>query len=116
MPDRVVVFADAGFLKSQGSEAAHGIPAAQCTVDARSAVKELGALAVAASGEQLLRVYWYDGAFPRRDPRARAQTRYFDSISLTPRLTVRLGTIKQREPAWLRPLRRALAGPRNRCF
>lgn len=107
MADRFAVFVDAGFLRAEGAKAL-GIPPNQCHLDAPAAVRTLEALAAEATGEKMLRTYWYDGKFRDGDPRAPSQQKFLDAIALTPGLHLRLGTIKTVQPPWLHALGKAL--------
>lgn len=107
MPDRFAIFIDAGFLQTEGSRILSG-SGYQMKIDSRVAVDELRALGEAATGQEFLRAYWYDGAYRSDDPRAAGQRKFFDAVSLTPGLSVRLGTIKNWMPSWLQAVRRRL--------
>lgn len=66
MADRVSIFVDAGYLFKQGAGAVLGAKLGRREVhlDARSFVSELAAwLCTAHPDEELLRTYWYDGAY-----------------------------------------------------
>ena len=63
---RHAIFVDAGYLFAQGSVSLLGknTPRSQLKLDEAECIKQLKALALAQSaGIQLLRVYWYDGAW-----------------------------------------------------
>ena len=107
MTDRFAVFVDAGFLRAEGAKAL-GIAPNQCHLDAPAAVRTLETLAGAATGQRMLRTYWYDGKFRDGDPRAPSQQKFLDAIALTPGLHLRLGTIKTVQPPWLHALSKAL--------
>jgi uncharacterized LabA/DUF88 family protein len=101
-------FIDYGFLDAAGSKALN---------QRKTDVKPDGAGCVAwlrEFGSQLegtpalLRVYWYDAAFPPTDERCASQRRYFDAIARTPGLQLRLGQLRERTPNWHYALRRAL--------
>lgn len=65
---RVAVFVDAGYLYAAGSTAIHGsrLPQEMVALNPSKTVDKLTALASERTGGvPLLRVYWYDGAFPR---------------------------------------------------
>lgn len=104
VPDRFAIFIDAGFLQAEGSRILTG-SGYRMRIDVRSAVDELRALAEAATGEEFLRAYWYDGAYRSDDPRASGQRQFIDAVALTPGLTVRLGTVKNWMPSWLQAAR-----------
>ena len=66
---RVAVFVDAGYLHAAGVMAIHGVrfPRDEVSLDQASVVSKLAALANDKAGSaSLLRIYWYDGVFPRR--------------------------------------------------
>ena len=62
---RVAVFVDAGYLFAAGSALLAGSKQSRSllTLQDQAIVTELKRLAEATSGAQLLRIYWYDGAF-----------------------------------------------------
>lgn len=107
MANRFAIFVDAGFLRAEGAKAL-GLAPNMCHLDAPAAVRTLEALAAEATGERMLRTYWYDGKFRDGDPRAPSQQRFLDAIALTPGLHLRLGTIKTVQPPWLHALGKAL--------
>lgn len=99
-------FLDAGFLIHEGGrllkwERGSVQPNAEGCVDAFRRL-------AATRGFDLLRLYWYDGAFDPGDARAATQRVYHDAISATPGVQIRLGHLQERAPTWQHALRRAI--------
>jgi uncharacterized LabA/DUF88 family protein len=102
------VFVDAGYLKHSGARALK-LKAHRLTLDAGAVVtwaKSLGNYY--ASGDSLLRVYWYDGEFDASHAEYAKQRRYFNAIQDVPGINLRLGYVVERPPAWHYAVKQAL--------
>jgi uncharacterized LabA/DUF88 family protein len=86
---RHAIFVDAGYVFAQGSVSLSGskTPRTQLKLDATEIIAQLTALALASSaGVQLLRIYWYDGAW-------NGPTIEHLSVANTNNVKLRLGSI-----------------------
>lgn len=106
MPNTVVGFVDAGFLRAEGARAI-GQRAAGVRPVAGAIVDWFDDLC-ADSDRTFLRAYWYDGAFDPSHAEYRGQRTFFEAIGLTPGLQLRLGHIAERQSRLEQPVRRAL--------
>lgn len=57
---------------------------------------------------EVLRVYWYDGAFDPKHPGYAGQRQFFDGIASTPGIQVRLGHLTPRPTRWQHAVKRAV--------
>lgn len=88
-------FVDAGYLRAQGA-AAVGRKPWEVRLDAAAVVDWLQSRASDLGIDQdLLRTYWYDGAFDPSHVDYRRQRRFFDAIAFTPGIQLRLGHIAE---------------------
>lgn len=101
-------FVDVGYLRASiASRTRQNV--ARVRLDAGSLVRRLQELATChASGANLLRTYWYDGAFDPSHDSYEGQRHYFDAVADTPGIQLRLGHIKETPPRLEAPLRAAL--------
>lgn len=107
MGARYAAFIDGGYLKAAGAAALKR--RTHCVqVDAQSLMRWVRDFRAYGADGDLLRAYWYDGAFDGSDPRSQEQKKYFDVLDATPGLEVRLGFLVERTPKWHRPLKQAL--------
>src|SRR2546429_155151 len=102
------VFVDAAYLERSAARAlalrGHGL-----ALDPRAGVRWAAGLGMAhGSGERLLRVYWYDGAFEPTHRHYRSQRQYFEAVHDVPAVALRLGYVVERTPLWHAPVRQAL--------
>jgi hypothetical protein len=103
------VFIDAGYLKRSAARALK-CKAHEITLDAASVVTWARGLGKGgASGDTLLRVYWYDGEFDPGHHEYPEQRRYFNSIGDVPGVHLRLGYVVERSPNWHYAVKQALA-------
>lgn len=101
-------FIDVGFLKAEGARQL-GQPVSQVKPDAAEVVAWLRGLQESGLGDtELLRAYWYDGAFDQAHPQYHSQRRFFDAIAYTPGIQLRLGHIAERRSRLETPVVRAL--------
>jgi uncharacterized LabA/DUF88 family protein len=101
-----VGFLDAGFLINEGARSL-GWDRGQAQPEAGAGVSAFRSIA-SAHGWELLRVYWYDGAFDPGDPRANSQRVYHEAIAATSGVQIRLGHLQERAPRWQHALRKAI--------
>ena len=88
-------FIDAGFLRAQGA-AAVGRKPWEVRLNAAAVVDWLRSRAPDLPADQdLLRTYWYDGAFDPSHVDYRRQRRFFDAIAFTPGIQLRLGHVAE---------------------
>lgn len=86
--DRVAIFIDAGYFFAQGSIAFTGLKRQRgdLDVDFDKLLSELEAFATKVSGQQLLRIYWYDGT-------STGPSAQHTALAYKPRVKVRLGFV-----------------------
>jgi hypothetical protein len=102
------VFVDAAHLERSGARALK-LRVLGAVLDPGAVVRWAAGLGpVHGSGERLLRVYWYDGAFEPTHPDFRGQRQYFEAVQDVPALVLRLGYVVERTPVWQTPVRQAL--------
>lgn len=101
-------FVDVGYLRASiASRTRQNVM--RIRLDASSLVRRLRELATShAFGANLLRTYWYDGAFDPSHDGYEGQRRYLDAVADTPGIQLRLGHIKETPPRLEAPLRAAL--------
>jgi uncharacterized LabA/DUF88 family protein len=106
-----VGFLDFGFLRAQGARAL-GVEPRQVKPSAAKIVEWFKSNRpppiVGRERHQLLRVYWYDGAFDPSDSSYKAQRRFLNAIASTPGVQLRLGRAVRRTPNWHYAIRRAI--------
>jgi uncharacterized LabA/DUF88 family protein len=87
--DRFAVFVDAGYALTAGARIAWGypVPRSAVTVDYREFVDKLIQTGQAACSQDLLRVYWYDGAIDQ------VPTTQHQTLGDLPNVKVRLGRL-----------------------
>ena len=116
MSGNYAVLVDAGFLMAEGAVAL-GLSRERLAFDGAACVEwcstffrdqRCGRLAGIFENRAFLRAYWYDAAFDPGDRRYRRQRELFDALASVPGLSLRLGHLQEREPAWQRSIRRAL--------
>lgn len=106
VPETVVGFVDAGFLRAEGAKAM-GQPSGNVRPVARAIVDWFSAFC--ASDRAFLRAYWYDGAFDPNHGEYAGQRKFFNAIGLIPGLQLRLGHIVERSSRLEMPIQRALS-------
>ncbi|WP_419994169.1 NYN domain-containing protein [Streptomyces boninensis] len=93
--DRCVVLVDAGYLLGAAASLLAGEPArSRIAIDHAALVQGLRERAEADTGQQLLRIYWFDGA-PDRVPQPEHRR-----LRVMPRVTVRLGALTRSDGRW----------------
>ena len=107
MPATYAGFVDAGYLRAEGAMAI-GKRAPEVRLDASVTVGWLRGMDKGIVFGELLRAYWYDGAFDPSHKEYGGQRRYFDAIAHTPGIQLRLGHIAERQSPMATPIRRAL--------
>lgn len=106
MLNQAIGLLDVGFIRSVAAETL-GIPRPQVRLDAR-ALHALTEQIANEYGAPLLRTYWYDGQYAPEDRRYTAQRKYLDAVARVPGISMRLGQLVERTPAWHAELRTAL--------
>lgn len=109
MNDAYCGFVDAGYLRAEGANVL-GIPKNQARPSAQGVVEFLKYLGIKRLPEwQLLRTYWYDGAYDSSHPNHAGQKQFFKAIAATPSVKLRLGHLAERKSPRMRtPIRNAL--------
>lgn len=105
MPE-CVAFVDAGFLRAEGARALK-TKTGKVRPDALGCVQQFKQMAVNA-GCNLLRVYWYDGAFETNHPQYQSQQKAFYAIASCPGVQLRLGHIREDIPIWHHAIKAAV--------
>lgn len=102
-------FIDVGFLKGAGASLMK-IRKNEIQLDAGKIIDWLQGLEIEPRDDsaQLLRAYWYDGAYEPNHKMAAAQRRYLDAIALTPGVQLRLGNISETRSKLQRPILKAI--------
>jgi uncharacterized LabA/DUF88 family protein len=104
---RFAAFIDAGFLRA-GAATALARRSHEVDVDGAGLMTWLRAFRAYDLADELLRAYWYDGAFDPSHTQYAAQRRLFDALDSVPGLELRLGHLVERRPKWHRALEQAL--------
>lgn len=100
--DRLIGFVDFGYLKAGARKALSARVA-----DLKPKPEGLVSWLEAQPGE-LLRAYWYDGAYDPRHTKHRAQRKYFDTIAAVPGIQLRLAHLRESKPSWQFAVRAAI--------
>jgi uncharacterized LabA/DUF88 family protein len=111
LPNQVTIgFVDAGYLQAEGARAI-GAQVEDARINPAELVAWLRRFTFPTSEgfrRDLLRVYWYDGAYDAAHERFAAQRRYFNAIAAAPGVQLRLGHLQPRPAGWQRAVKRAL--------
>ena len=112
MTDTYAGFLDAGFLRAEGAKVLKSKPNdvrlnASFIVEWFHQLRTNGEVPYF-SGSNLLRVYWYDGAYDPTHAKFESQRPYHDAIAYTPGVQLRLGQVVERPTKWKKPIYNAL--------
>jgi uncharacterized LabA/DUF88 family protein len=111
LPNQVTIgFVDAGYLQAEGARAI-GAHVEDARINPAELVAWLRRCTFPTSEgfrRDLLRLYWYDGAYDHAHERFAAQRRYFNAIAATPGIQLRPGHLQPRPAGWQRAVKRAL--------
>lgn len=109
MTSYFAAFIDVGFLRAEGARALQ-LNVGKVRPNASGVVSWLKSLEAdgVVEDDQLLRAYWYDGAFDSSRPEHLGQKQFFDAIAFTPGIQLRLGHLVERPARLKNPVRRAL--------